>query len=139
MTTTYSIEIIDSATPPSWGCDAVIADVTSPDAVMRHGSEVSRCRMTVTTTEPDELEAALEADDAVLEYSVIDGPGGRSSQLARLSAHAVDSVTRAIMADGIDLSHAEADELGEETLDWMRARLGLTITETDAGVEAVRS
>lgn len=56
------------------------------------------------------------------------------TQLTALRAHAVNDVTRQIMADGIVLSHEQADELGEETLGWIGARLGLNVTETDTNV-----
>lgn len=61
----------------------------------------------------------------------------RTETLAALSAHAVNDLTRAVMAHGITLSHDEADDLGEETLAWMGARGGLelNVRETDIGVE----
>jgi len=59
----------------------------------------------------------------------------REEQLDQLRLHAVNDVTRRIATEGCTLTHDEADELGEETLAWMRTRLGLRVKVTDAGVE----
>ena len=58
-----------------------------------------------------------------------------ADQLAALRNHAVNDATREIMAGGIRLSHAQAAELGDETLTWIHVRLGLTVNATDVGVE----
>lgn len=56
-------------------------------------------------------------------------------QIAQIRRHAVNDVTREIMAHGIMLSHEQADTLGEATLAWIASRLGLSVAETDRGVE----
>lgn len=56
-------------------------------------------------------------------------------RLEELRRRAVNDITREISATGCLLTHEQADELGEETLAWMRHRLGLETTETDLGVE----
>ena len=57
------------------------------------------------------------------------------TQIIQLRARAVNDVTREIMADGVLLTHAQADELGEETVSWIGGRLGLDVRATDRGVE----
>lgn len=83
----------------------------------------------------------LEATEAWDEMSYV-RVYAREEQLDALRRQAVNDVTREIMHEGVLLTHEEADDLGEEVLDWMEYRLGLNVTETDAGVEcrpAVRS
>lgn len=60
----------------------------------------------------------------------------RTAQIEQLRCMAVNATTRAIAADGIELTYAQADDLGEVVLDWMTSRLGLSISETDSGVVA---
>jgi len=55
-------------------------------------------------------------------------------QLAQLRRHAVNTVTREIMANGIKLTWEQADDLGDEVIDWMGTRLGLKSRTTDAGI-----
>lgn len=60
----------------------------------------------------------------------------KNDAIEQLRLMAVNDVTRAIAAEGIELTYDEADDLGEVVLDWMHNRLGLTISETDEGVVA---
>ena len=59
----------------------------------------------------------------------------RGEQLRAIRLRAVNEVTRAIARDGIRLSHDEADEMGEQAIDWLRSRLGMRIETTTEGVE----
>lgn len=52
------------------------------------------------------------------------------AQLRSLRRRAVNDTTRAIARWGVRLTWAQADDLGELVLDWMRQRLDLT-SETD--------
>lgn len=54
-------------------------------------------------------------------------PIATETQIAQLRLHAVNDVTRAIMADGVHLTHEQADDLGEEALAWIGGRLGLNV------------
>ena len=56
------------------------------------------------------------------------------AQIKQLRAHAVNDVTREIMAHGVKLTWEQADDLGDETIDWMEGRLGLNMRTTDAGI-----
>jgi hypothetical protein len=56
------------------------------------------------------------------------------AQIKQLRAHAVNAVTREIMALGVKLTWAQADDLGDETIDWMGGRLGLNKRTTDEGI-----
>lgn len=58
----------------------------------------------------------------------------KKAQLEEIRHHAVNDVTREIMSNGIKLTWDEADDLGDETLDWMRTRLGLKSSTTDSGI-----
>jgi hypothetical protein len=58
-------------------------------------------------------------------------------QIATIRARRVDDTARAMMADGVTLTHEQADDLGDETMSWLSSRLGLTVRETDSGVECV--
>lgn len=55
-------------------------------------------------------------------------------QITQLRRHAVNDMTREIMANGIKLTWEQADDLGDEVLDWMGKRLGLKSRTTDAGI-----
>jgi hypothetical protein len=55
-------------------------------------------------------------------------------QITQLRRHAVNTVTREIMANGIKLTWEQADDLGDEVIDWMGKRLGLKSRTTDAGI-----
>lgn len=57
------------------------------------------------------------------------------TQIATIRARRVDDTARAMMAQGVTLTHKQADDLGDEATDWIAARLGLRVTETDRGVE----
>ena len=57
------------------------------------------------------------------------------TQLATIRARRIDATARAMMAEGVTLSHDQADELGDESLGWIAGRLGLRVVETDVGVE----
>lgn len=56
--------------------------------------------------------------------------------LSAIRARAVTDATRYVQEHGISLSHDEADDMGDECLDWLRTRLGLRVTTTDTGVVA---
>lgn len=55
-------------------------------------------------------------------------------QITQLRRHAVNDVTREIMAHGVKLTWDQAEELGDETIDWMSGRLGLNRQTSDTGV-----
>ena len=59
----------------------------------------------------------------------------QKDQLDALRSRAINDVTRAIMADGITLTFGDVDDLGDETMAWIKNRLGLSVTTTDRGVE----
>ena len=56
-------------------------------------------------------------------------------QIATIRARRIDAVARAMMTGGVTLTHEQADDLGEDGVDWLKTRLGLTVRETDRGVE----
>ena len=56
------------------------------------------------------------------------------AQIKQLRAHAVNTTTREIMAQGVKLTWAQADDLGDETIDWMSGRLGLNKRTTNEGI-----
>jgi hypothetical protein len=56
-------------------------------------------------------------------------------QIEQLRRHAVNDLTRLVAAEGILLTHDQADDLGEEVLGWMRGRLGVNLKSTDRGIE----
>ncbi len=56
------------------------------------------------------------------------------TQIATIRARRVDDTAREMMRAGVTLSHEQADDLGEEAMDWMRSRLGLDVETTDAAV-----
>ena len=64
MAITYSINLTDSETPPTWLALCVTATPGAQDS--------GRVRYTVTTSQPEALEAALDADESVIEYGVQD-------------------------------------------------------------------
>lgn len=55
-------------------------------------------------------------------------------QITQIRRHAVNDVTREIMAHGVKLTWAQADDLGDETIAWMGGRLGLNKRTTDKGI-----
>ena len=59
-TATYTINLTDSEQTPAW---MALCATATPGA-----QDSGRVRYTVTTEQPDALEAALDADDDVLEY-----------------------------------------------------------------------
>lgn len=59
------------------------------------------------------------------------------TQIATIRARRVDDTARAMMVGGVTLTHEQADDLGDEAIGWLRSRLGLTVRETDRGVECV--
>lgn len=61
-------------------------------------------------------------------------PSATPAQVTQLRRHAVNDVTRTIMTSGVRLTWAQADDLGDEVVQWMRDRLGLTSRTTDAGI-----
>lgn len=54
-------------------------------------------------------------------------------EIDTIRARRVDDVARNIMRTGIMLTHRDADALGDDGLDWIRQRLGLSVTETERG------
>lgn len=66
MTTTYTINCTDTDRPTPWHDAPGIVSATPGN------QDSGRCRWTVVTADPDALEAALDADDAVIEYDVVD-------------------------------------------------------------------
>lgn len=56
-------------------------------------------------------------------------------QIQQLRLHAVNDVTRPIMADGILLTDDQVGDLGDETIGWMVGRLGLNLRHLDNGLE----
>lgn len=75
------------------------------------------------------MEPTMTTDDADTLPEVTD------AQLDAIRARAVNDATREIMQDGVLLTHAEADDLGDEAIDWIGGRLGLNVTDTEDGVE----
>ncbi len=62
---TYSVQMTDSETPASW--------MSLPGVVAKPANQGGgKVRMTVTTQDPDALVAALDADDDVLSYDVVE-------------------------------------------------------------------
>lgn len=61
-------------------------------------------------------------------------PTATPEQITQIRRHAVNDVTRKIMESGVKLTWEQADDLGDEVIGWMRARLGLTSRTTDAGI-----
>lgn len=57
------------------------------------------------------------------------------TQLATIRARRFDAAARAMMASGVTLTHAQADELGDDGLAWIADRLELSVIETADGVE----
>lgn len=55
-------------------------------------------------------------------------------QLEQIRRNAVNSVTRDLASTGIKLTWEQADDLGDEPIDWLRNRLGLKSQTTDAGI-----
>lgn len=56
------------------------------------------------------------------------------NQITQLRRHAVNSVTGEIMAHGTKLTWDQANDLGDEVINWMRTRLGLKSTTSDRGI-----
>jgi hypothetical protein len=59
------------------------------------------------------------------------------TQLTTIRRRAYDDTARALAVSGVVLTHEQADDLGDEAMDWLRTRLGLRIEETAAGVECL--
>lgn len=64
--TAYSINVADSDTAPAWLALCATVAMGAQDS--------GRQRMTVTTAQPSALEAALAADDTVIEYAADTAP-----------------------------------------------------------------
>jgi hypothetical protein len=94
---------------------------------------------TATAEDVEALEAALDASDEVISYdSEVTGPvRATASEVATIRAARVDTIARRMMARGVRLSHDQADDLGDVGIDWLRTRLGLTVTTDDRGVLAL--
>jgi hypothetical protein len=56
-------------------------------------------------------------------------------QYDTVAARAYNDCAREMQREGVVLTHAQADRLGIEALDWLRTRLGLRVEETAEGVE----
>ena len=63
--TTYTVNMIDSETPAAW------MDLPGLKMVSSGPQDSGRCRFTFEVEDVAAFEAALEADDNVLEYAVI--------------------------------------------------------------------
>lgn len=57
-------------------------------------------------------------------------------EMQTIRSRAYNDTARAMQAEGVELTHRQADDLGDEGLDWLRDRLGLTVTADDSGVTA---
>jgi hypothetical protein len=55
-------------------------------------------------------------------------------EIDTIEARRVDDTTRQMMAEGVSLSWAQVDALGDEAIDWLTRRLGLTCTTDDKGI-----
>lgn len=56
-------------------------------------------------------------------------------QISTIRARAINDEARNMMADGVNLTHAQADDIGVQAIAWIENRLGLNVTETDSGIE----
>jgi len=76
-------------------------------------------------------------DEDSREFILVDVPtsGVTDEQMEALRAMAVNDCTRRLARNGFKLTHAQADALGVDVLDWIDSRLGLRVVETDSGVE----
>ncbi len=57
-----------------------------------------------------------------------------ATQLKTIAARRIDNTARAMMRNGVTLTHEQSDTLGEEGMAWIRTRLGLVVRTTDTGV-----
>lgn len=57
-------------------------------------------------------------------------------QINSIRARRVDDATEDLMAYGARMTHAQAEELGEEAVDWLSSRLRLSLTTDDKWVIA---
>lgn len=57
------------------------------------------------------------------------------AQLTTIRARRFDATARTMMTEGVTLTHAQCDALGNDALDWIEDRLDLRVVETDVGVE----
>lgn len=58
----------------------------------------------------------------------------KTTLLQTIRRQAFDDGARFIVEHGIMLTHDEADEIGDVGFDWLKNRLGLTVTTDDEGV-----
>lgn len=86
---------------------------------------------------PQTKEAQAEHDAEVKAGHEWHNPRATEAQIATIRARRVDDVARAMMVDGVVLSHDQADELGAEALGWIGSRLKLRVIETQVGVECM--
>lgn len=56
-------------------------------------------------------------------------------QIATIEAQAYNDCARAMARDGVDLSYAQADRIGDAGIAWLEQRLGLRCLETDSGMQ----
>lgn len=55
------------------------------------------------------------------------------SQISTIRRRAYDATAREMSAEGVHLTHEQADDLGDEGMDWVRRVLGLNVRTTDQG------
>lgn len=57
------------------------------------------------------------------------------AEIAAIEARRVDDTARAMMREGLRLTFAQADGIGDAGIAWLAVRLRLTIRATDTGVD----
>jgi hypothetical protein len=86
-----------------------------------------------TRPQRTDLVAVVDESGRVTGYSYTPAS---DDQIVTIRARAYNATARAMQISGVTLTHEQADDLGEAAIDWLRARLGLTIETTDDGVLA---
>lgn len=56
-------------------------------------------------------------------------------QLETIELQAYNDAAREMASDGVDLTHRQAERIGDTGIAWLERRLGLRCTATDDGVE----
>jgi hypothetical protein len=56
-------------------------------------------------------------------------------EMQTIMARAYNDTARDMERDGVTLTYAQADRIGDDGIDWLTKRLGLSCHETDGGVE----
>ena len=94
-TTTYSINTTDTETAQRWqDAPGIVKMVPGPQ-------DGGRCRWTVQTTDAPALESALDADDAVIEYS--------AATTATLRNYKTGAAIRPATLEELEASRAEIE------------------------------